>query len=49
MNTIKIAVTKMKFTEFCDIKKYKNPASKQLVVRHYTLNGSRLVIDEEKE
>ena len=49
MNLIKIAIMlKRRFSEFYEIKQYKTQASEQFVVRHYTLNNQKIVIDEEK-
>ena len=49
MNLIKIAILlKRRFSEFYEIKQYRMHASSQFVVRHYTLNNQKIVIDEEK-
>lgn len=49
MNLIKIAtMLKKKFSEFYDIKLYNNHASDHFVVRRYTTNNQRIIVDEEK-
>lgn len=49
MKRIKIALlAKRRFPEFYDIRMYRKHASGQLIVRRYSVNGKKLVVDEEK-
>ena len=49
MNLLKIAILlKRRFSEFYDVKQYRMQASEQLVVRKYTVNNQKIIIDEEK-
>ena len=49
MNLIKIVtLLKKKFSEFYDIKLYRKHASDHFVVRRYTTNNQRVIVDEEK-
>lgn len=50
MSMIKIAImVKREFSEFYEVRHYKKHASEQLNVRQYATNGSKIVIDGEKE
>ena len=48
MNLTKIAVLpKRKFSEFYDIKQYREQSIEQLVVRKYTTDNQKIIVDKE--
>lgn len=49
MNLITIVIMlKRKFSEFYDIKQYRQHASEQFVVKQYTPTNQKIMVDEEK-
>ena len=49
MNLIKIAITlKQKISEFYDIKHYNKQSSEQFIVRNYSINNQKIIVDKEK-
>jgi len=47
MDLIKIALLlKKKFLEFYDVKVYRKHSSEQLIVKKYSINNQKIIIDE---
>jgi len=49
MNLTKVSITlKQKISEFYDVKHYSEQSSEQFVVRKYSINNQKIIVDKEK-
>ena len=49
MDFIKIAIIlEKRFLESCEIRQYRKQSAEQLLVRKYSINNQKIIVDEEK-